>query len=153
MTLLLAFLIGVLAGLRSLTPPAVTAWAAHLGWLRLQRPLSSIGTTPAVVIFSLTALVELVADKLPKTPSRTAPPGLVARILMGGLTGACVASAGGQGFIVGSLLGVVGGIVGCFGGYQARTRMVKALSTPDYVVAVVEDLVAIGGSLWVVSRF
>jgi uncharacterized membrane protein len=153
MTLLLAFLIGVFAGLRSLTPPAVTAWAARLGWLRLSRPLSSIGTTPAVLIFSLAALVELVADKLPKTPSRTAPPGLIARIVMGGLTGACVASAGGEGFIAGSLLGVVGGVVGCFGGYQVRTRLVKALGTPDYVVAVIEDLVAIGGSLWVVSRF
>jgi uncharacterized membrane protein len=153
MALLLAFLIGVFAGLRSLTPPAVTAWAARLGWLRLQRPLSSIGTTLAVVIFSVAALVELVADKLPKTPSRTAPPGLVARIVMGGLTGACVASAGGESFIVGSVLGVVGGILGCFGGYQVRTRLVKALGTPDFVVAVLEDLVAIGGSLWVVSRF
>src|ERR1700758_4536803 len=97
MTLLLAFLIGVLVGLRSLTPPAVTAWASRLGWLRLSHPFSYIGTMPAVVIFSFTALVELVADKLPNTPSRTAPPGLVARIVMGGLTGACVASAGGQG--------------------------------------------------------
>jgi uncharacterized membrane protein len=40
-----------------------------------------------------------------------------------------------------------------FGGYQLRTRLVKALGTPDYVVAVVEDLVAIGESFWVVSRF
>jgi len=31
--------------------------------------------------------------------------------------------------------------------------LVKALGTPDYVVAVVEDQVAIGGSFWVVSRF
>lgn len=153
MTLLLAFLIGVFAGLRSLTPPAVTAWAARLGWLRLSRPFSYIGTTPAVVVFSLAALLELAVDKLPSAASRTAPPGLVARIVMGGLTGACVASAGGQGFIVGSVLGVVGGILGCFGGYQVRTRLVKAIGTPDYVVAVLEDLVAVGGSLWVVSRF
>lgn len=153
MTLLLAFLIGAFAGLRSLAPTAVTAWAARLGWLRLPRPLSSIGTTLAVVIFSFAALVELVADKLPKTPSRRAPPGLVARILMGGLTGACVASAGGESFIVGSLLGVAGALVGTFGGYQVRTCLVKALGPPDFVVAILEDLVAVGGSLWVVTRF
>ena len=48
MTLLLAFLIGFFAGLRSLTPPAATAWAAYLGWLKLERPLSLVGSAPAV---------------------------------------------------------------------------------------------------------
>ncbi|MGA9767900.1 MAG: DUF4126 family protein [Blastocatellia bacterium] len=153
MTLLFAFLIGLFAGLRSLTAPATTAWAAHLGWLKLERPLSLIGSLPAVVIFTALALVELVADKLPKTPSRTAPPGLIARIVTGGLTGACVATAGGQGAVIGAVLGVVGSVVGCFGGYQARTRLVKALGVPDIYVALFEDLVAIAGSLWVVSRF
>ena len=95
--LLFAFLIGFFTGLRSLTPTAVTAWAAHLGWLKVPSPLSWIGTLPAAAILTLFALVELVTDKLPKTPSRTAPPGLIARILLGGLSGACVASAGGEG--------------------------------------------------------
>ena len=35
LVLLLAFLIGVVCGLRSLTAPAVVAWAAHLGWIHL----------------------------------------------------------------------------------------------------------------------
>ncbi len=153
MTLLLAFLIGVLAGLRSMTAPAATAWAAYLGWLKLERPLSLIGSLPAVIVLSLFALGELVADKLPKTPSRTAPVGLIARIVTGGLSGACLAAAGGAAALTGALLGAAGGVVGCFGGYQARTRLVKALGTPDYVIALLEDLVAIGGSLWVVSRF
>ncbi len=153
MTLVLSFLIAVFSGLRSLTPAAVTAWAAHLGWLKLPHALSWIGTTPAVALFSVLALVELVLDKLPMTPSRTAPRGLIARILMGGLTGACVAASGAQMAALGAVLGVVGGIVGCFGGYQARTRLVKALGTPDFVVAVLEDLLAIGGSLFVVSQF
>jgi uncharacterized membrane protein len=153
MTLVLSFLIGVLAGLRSLTPAAVTAWAAHLGWLKLPHTLSWIGTRPAVGVFSVLALAELVTDKLPRTTRRTAPPGLIARILMGGLTGACVAASGAQMAALGVVLGVVGSIVGCFGGYQARTRLVKALGTPDFVVAMLEDLLAIGGSLFVVSRF
>ena len=152
-TLLFAFLIGLFGGLRALTAPAVTAWAVHLGWLKLDGPLTLIGSLPSVVIFTLLAVVELVADKLPQTPSRTAPPGLIARILMGGLTGACVGTGGGQGAVFGAILGIVGGIVGCFGGYQARTGFVKALGVPDIYVALVEDLVAIGGSLWTVSRF
>jgi uncharacterized membrane protein len=154
MTLLFAFLIGFFAGLRSLTAPAVTAWAVHLGWLSLEgRPLSFMGSIPSVAIFTLLALVELVADKLPKTPSRTAAPGLIARIVMGALTGACVAASGAQSVLPGALLGAAGGVVGCFGGYRARTQLVKALNTRDIYVALLEDLVAIAGCLWVVSRF
>ncbi|MGC2322974.1 MAG: hypothetical protein WA463_10125 [Terriglobales bacterium] len=58
-----------------------------------------------------------------------------------------MASAAGESFIVGSLLGVEGALAGTFSGDQVRTRLVKTLGTPDYVVAVLEDLVAIGGSL------
>ena len=153
MTLLLAFLIGLFAGLRSLTPLAATAWASHLGWLKLERPLSLIGSIPSLIVFTLLAIGELVADKLPKTPNRTSPVGLIARIATGGLSGACVASAGGQGALLGALVGAAGGVAGCFGGYQARTRLVKALGKPDIYVALIEDVVAVAGSLWVVSRF
>ena len=67
-TLLLAFCIGVVAGLRSLTAPAVVAWAAHLGWMNLSAsPLAFTGSAWAVGIFTLLALIELVTDQLPKT--------------------------------------------------------------------------------------
>ena len=72
---------------------------------------------------------------------------------MGGLTRACVAAAGGETAMLGALLGVAGGIAGCFGGHRARTGLVRALGTPDVVVAVLEDLVAIGAALWIVSSF
>ena len=153
MVLLYAFLAGLFTGLRSLTPAAATAWAAHAGWLKPGQSLAWIGAVPALAIFTLGALAELVADKLPRTPSRTAPPGLIARIVLGGFVGACVATAGGQGAVVGTLLGVTGGVIGCFGGYQVRRRLVRALGTPDFVVALMEDAVTICGSLWVVSRF
>jgi uncharacterized membrane protein len=153
MTLLFAFLIGFFGGLRSLTAPASTAWAVYLGWLKIERPLALIGSLPSVAIFTVLAIVELVGDKLPQTPSRTAPPGLIARIVMGGLTGACIAAGGAQGIFLGAALGAVGGVVGCFAGYQARTGLVKALGMRDVYIALVEDLVAIAGSVWVVSRF
>jgi uncharacterized membrane protein len=152
--LLLAFAIGVIAGLRALTAPAVVAWAAHRNWLHLlNTPLAFLGSTAAVVIFSLLAIVELVTDQLPKTPARTKPAGLVPRIVTGGLSGAAVAVSGGQGFALGALLGALGGIVGTFAGYEARTRSVKALNMPDFVIAVLEDAVAIGGGLLIVTRF
>src|SRR5215203_3612094 len=153
MTLLFAFLIGLFAGLRALTPPAAVAWAVYLGWLTLQRPLSLIGSLPAVIILSVLAIGEIVFDKLPNTPNRTAPPGLIGRIVTGGLTGACVSLGGGKSAFVGAGLGLIGGIVGCFAGYEVRARMVKSLRVSDFPVAMIEDLVAIGGSLFIVSRF
>ena len=125
----------------------------HLGWLKLVRPLSLIGSLPALIILSLLAITEIILDKLPNTSSRTAPPGLIARIVTGGFTGACVSVGGGKSALVGAGLGVIGGIAGCFGGYQARARLVKSLRQPDFNIALIEDLIAIGGSLFIVSRF
>ena len=127
MTLFLAFLIGVIAGLRSLTAPAVVAWAVHRNWLNLDNsPLSFMGSTGAIVVFTLLAFIELVADKLPSAPRRTAPPGLIARTLLGGLSGAAVAASGAQSIALGAALGVAGGIAGTFAGSEVRTRLVRA---------------------------
>lgn len=152
--LLLAFLIGVVAGLRALTAPAVLAWAAHRNWLNLHNtPLSFMASTAAMVIFVLLAAGELVADQLPSTPSRTKPPGLIARIVLGGLSGVGIAAAGSQSLALGAVLGIAGSMVGTYGGHAARTRLVQALKVPDFVIASIEDAVAIGGGLFVVSRF
>jgi uncharacterized membrane protein len=72
--------------------------------------------------------------------------------VMGGLCGATIAVGGGESMALGIVLGVIGAIVGTYGGYQARTRSVKALGVPDVVIAVIEDIVAIGGGLLVLSR-
>jgi uncharacterized membrane protein len=154
MTILaLAFLIGVLNGLRSFTPPAATAWAAHLQWIKLPGILALIGSIPVVAIFTLLAAFELVADKMPWIPDRIAPMSLAARAIMGALTGACIAAAGGQSAIIGAACGIAGAMAGAFGGYNARKSSVQALRIPDIYVALVEDLICVGGALWVVTRF
>jgi uncharacterized membrane protein len=153
-TLFLAFLIGVIAGLRSLMAPAAVAWAAHRNWLPLQKTaLAFLGSSTALVVFILLAIGELIADQLPSTPRRTKPPGLIARIVLGGLCGSALAAAGGESMVAGSLLGAIGGVAGAFSGYQVRTRLVRTLRVPDFVIACLEDAVAIGGGLFVVSRF
>ncbi|HEY2459529.1 MAG TPA: DUF4126 family protein [Candidatus Acidoferrum sp.] len=151
---LLAFLIGVIAGLRAMTAPAVTSWAAHHAWLNLHNtPLAFMGSAAASIVFILLAVFEFVTDTLPSTPSRTKPVGLIARILTGGISGAAIAAAGGQSIAIGAVLGAVGGVAGAFAGYQVRTRLVKALRVPDIVIAILEDVVAVGGGLLIVSRF
>jgi uncharacterized membrane protein len=144
--------IGFVAGLRSLTAPAAVSWAAHLGWLDLTgTPLAFMGSTAAVAILSLLAVVEYAADLHPATPSRTAPGPLIARIAMGGLSGACLCLAAGSSVWPGVVVGGLAAVAGAFAGYQARTRLVAALGVKDRVVALSEDLVAIALAWLVVS--
>jgi uncharacterized membrane protein len=94
LVLLLAFGIGVVAGLRSITAPAVVSWAAYLGWINLSGSrLAFMASIWTVALFTFGAFVEYVADQLPSSPPRTAAPALTARICMGLLTGACLGIA------------------------------------------------------------
>src|SRR4051794_23972950 len=109
MLLLLAFALGVLAGLRSMTPLAVVAWASRLGRLDLDpTPLAFLGSGVAAWFFAAAALGELVADKLPFTPNRTALGPFVARLLTGALSGGAVAAGAGGSLVEGAVAGAVG---------------------------------------------
>jgi uncharacterized membrane protein len=120
----LALGIGFVSGLRALTAPAVVAWAVRLGWLNLQgTPLAFMGSTVAVALFSLAALGEFVNDLLPKTPPRTAPAPLFARIVNGGFSGACLCAAAGQSFLTGALHGVA---------YLVGTGIARATPPPRH---------------------
>ena len=112
-----------------------------------------MGSKWTVGILTLLALVELVADQLPSTPARTAAVGLSARIVTGALSGACLAVAGGAALWLGAVLGVIGALIGTFGGYQARVGLVRGLRVPDIAIAIPEDIVAICLGLLLVSRF
>jgi len=149
---LLAFLIGVIAGLRAMTAPAAVSWAARLGWLHLENTwLAFLGYAATPYILSVLAVGELINDKLPKTPSRKAPPGFIARIVTGALCGAALA-AGDGGLIAGLLAGVLGAIAGTLGGYEFRARLVRAIGGKDLPIALLEDAIAVGGAALIVSR-
>lgn len=139
-----AFLIGVVAGLRALTAPAVASWAARAGWLNLQgTPLAWLGAAVTPWIFTAAALGELVNDKLPKAGSRKAPAPFLARIVMGALSGGAIGgSAGGGGLAAGLVLGAAGAVAGTLGGYALRARLARAIGR-DLPAALIEDAVAI----------
>ena len=149
---LLAFLIGLTTGLRTLAPLAIVSWGAHLGWLHLEHTwLSFLGATVTPWILSLLALGELVTDKLPTTPSRKTPMQFGARLATGALSGAALAAPAGAG-IAGLAAGVVGAVAGTLGGAELRGRLARAAGH-DLPIALLEDAVAIGGSLLIVWRF
>jgi uncharacterized membrane protein len=151
LVLLMALLIGVVAGLRSLTAPAVVAWAAFLTWINLHGTWANwVGNIITVVVLTLLAIAELVNDKLPKTPPRTAPPVFAVRIITGAFAGAVLGTV--WGYKWGGLgAGVVGAVLGTLGGYQARKRLVAARGGQDLPIALLEDAVAILGGFAIVA--
>ena len=150
MIYLLAFLIGGVAGLRAMVAPAAVSWAASLGWLPLQETsLAFLGYRWTPWIFTLLALVELVTDQLPSTPSRKVPPQFGARIVSGALCGAAIGATAGS--LVGGLVaGIIGAIVGTLGGAAVRGKLASAFGS-DRPAALIEDAVAIIGAYLIVQ--
>jgi uncharacterized membrane protein len=150
--IIFAFLIGIVAGLRALTPLAVISWAAHVGWLQLQDTwLAILGFAATVYVTTALALGELVSDKLPRTPSRKVPMQFGTRIVLGALCGAALGTEVGA-MLGGLFAGAVGAVVGTLGGAALRARLAKVFGK-NLPAALLEDAVAIGGALLIVSRF
>ena len=92
----LALLIGIVAGLRTMTALAAASWAAHLGRVDLSNTwLAFLGYSWTPWILSVFALVEFVTDQLPSTPSRTVPVQFGARIVCGALAGGSIGASRG----------------------------------------------------------
>ena len=151
LVLLLALLIGVVAGLRALTPPAVVAWGAMLGWLPLEGTWAQwVGHPITVTVLTILLVVELITDQLPSTPPRTVTPQFAARIVTGAFAGAVIGA--GWHYTFSSIgAGVIGAVLGTMGGYQARKRLVAANGGHDLPVALSEDVIAVLGGFAVVA--
>ena len=144
--------IGFVSGLRSLTGITAVSWAAHYGWLDLHGTSQEyLGSPAAVVIFSVLAFAEYVADKLPRTPNRINAGPLIARMVTGGISGTAIAVSAHQTPLSGLLLGWIGAVIGAYTGYSMRKRLVARLGVKDIAVAIPEDLVAIGLALLIVA--
>ncbi|MFM0328298.1 MULTISPECIES: DUF4126 family protein [Paraburkholderia] len=138
----LALLIGVVAGLRTMTAPTAVSWAAYLGWLPLREtPLAFFGFAATPYIFTVLAIAEFIVDQLPNTASRTVPIQFGARLVSGGLSGAAIGAAHG-GWVGGVIAGLVGAVIGTLGGARARGAMSRAFGR-DRPAALVEDAVAV----------
>ncbi|RRR45936.1 DUF4126 domain-containing protein [Mycolicibacter terrae] len=144
--LLLALLIGTVAGLRALTAPAVVAWAAALHWINLDGTWVQWLSHPVTVtILTVLAVGELITDKLPNTPARTAAPSFAARLVLGAFAGAVIGTA--WAFTWSALgAGLIGAVLGTLGGYAARTRL-AASHGHDLPIALLEDSVAVLGGV------
>jgi uncharacterized membrane protein len=152
MKLAYPFLAGVFTGLRSATAVATIARAAEDGSITLSPLLHFVASRWYARSSTIAEVSELVVDKLPFTPNRTDHRGVVVRLTAGSFAGGLVASSQKQSFVMGAALGGLGALVGTYGGFHARAGLRSALKLPDFPVAVVEDVIATGGSIWLASK-
>lgn len=146
MFFVLALLIGVVAGLRAMTPLAAISWAGYLGWIDFGGTQAAfVGHIITALILTALAIAELVSDQLPNTPSRKVPMQFGARIVTGALAGALLPGS----WIIGLILGAIGAAIGTYAGADIRGRLAKAFGR-DLPAALIEDVVAILGALLIV---
>jgi uncharacterized membrane protein len=146
----LAIGIGAVAGLRALTAPAILAWAAKSGFVRLgNSPFATIVPRMASKRITDFAVAELIADKLPFTSSRLKARPFASRIVSGAVCGATIYGVLKQPLREGAVLGGLGAIAGAVAGYHARKRLSRGM--PELGVAVLEDAVAIGGGILITA--
>ena len=146
--ILLALLIGIGAGSRTMLAPAAIAWAATRGLALDGSWLAFFGWRFTPWIFSLLALGEFVGDVLPTTPSRKVAGPFGARLVSGGISGAAIGVGAGMP-LVGLGLGLVGAVAGTLGGAALRTRLAVAFGR-DLPAALIEDAVALAAAAVVV---
>lgn len=151
LVLLLALGIGVVAGLRAFSAPAAVAWAAALSWINLDGTwVEWLAHPVTVTVLTILAVVELITDQLPSTPSRTTAMQFGARLVTGAFAGAVIGTAWGYTF---SSLGaaLIGAVLGTLGGYEARKRLVARNGGHDLPIALVEDAIAVLGGFAVAA--
>ena len=143
---LCALVFGVVAGMRSMLAPCAVSWAVWVGILSVDAtPLAFMGYKYTRIVFTVLALGELIADKLPTTPSRKAPGPFVARIVSGALCGATIGAAR-NAIVTMVMLGALGAVAGTLGGAAARAKLAAAFRR-DLPAALLEDAVGIGLAL------
>jgi uncharacterized membrane protein len=144
------FGIGAMAGLRTMTPPAVIALATRRGWIHLgMSPFARLISARSSKTIIELAISELIADKLPFTPSRLRFQPLVSRVLSGAICGATVSSVLKRPLVAGAVLGALGAIAGAVAGHHVRTN--SRHDTSPFSTALLEDALAITGSVTITA--
>ena len=140
----LAIGIGAVAGLRPMMALAVIACALRRGWIRPGRsPFARIVSASASKRIAEFAIAELIADKLPFTPSRLNAAPLASRVVSAAICGVAIHGTLKQPLAKGAVLGGLGALAGATAGYYLRRRLNHEM--PDFAVGLLEDALAIGG--------
>ena len=135
--------LGAVAGLRALTAPALLSYFAS-------RPENSefkdnfLASPKIAAVLGLLAAGELIGDKLPSTPNRTEPPGLIARVISGATVGGSVCAARKKSLRTGIVIGALSAVAAAYIGQNIRREIAQRSSIPSAAIGAVEDALAVG---------
>ncbi|WP_018622116.1 DUF4126 family protein [Spirosoma luteum] len=157
--LLKAFQIGVIAGIRTMTAPALVSYKlAHTKLNRSAGPtlqdskLHFLTSKTTTNVLAVMAVGELIADKLPGAPDRTGQPQVWGRIGSGALSASALTGADGNSAPIGAVVGALGAVAGSVAFYQLRRWLTHEKDLPDLWVALAEDALTIGAGWLVVHQ-
>jgi uncharacterized membrane protein len=137
--------LGFVTGLRSMTGLAGIVRALDVPAVKRRGANAGAGepTGSATKVAALMAIGEMVADKLPGMPPRTAPVPLLGRLAVGAYIGATVARRSGT---VGGVLGAATAILGSYCGKAVRERLSGRDRRAEVAVGFLEDAIAVSAT-------
>ncbi|HLL40820.1 MAG TPA: DUF4126 family protein [Rubrobacteraceae bacterium] len=141
--------LGAVAGVRSMSAPALLSRAASRGNIEgiEDTPFAFLASSRAARILTVLAVGEALADKLPFSPDRISPPGLIGRMASGGLVGAALFAAAGHRATIGAGLGLLSAAAASYPSYYLRVKTQEKFGVPNWALGLVEDVLAEGGGL------
>lgn len=117
--MLRSFLMGLVAGQRSMAPLSALAGAARRGTLPHDTPGARLMASPLFATGGVVmAAAEMAGDKMKSAPDRTVVLGLLARTITAGFAGATLAPA--RRPIAGAALGIGAALASSYAGLAAR---------------------------------
>jgi len=141
-----AFQIGLIAGMRAMSAPALLSHklVRTIPTKEPQTPIQYFAQPPVSIALKALAATEMIADKIPHGPNRTSPPQFIARIVSGATCGAFLSQVEGESVPLGAVAGGLGTVVSTLLFFQLRRWMDHDLGLPDAVGALAEDALVIG---------
>ena len=141
--------LGVLAGMRSASAPAITSHilSHHQSKKFGNSPLGFMQSNTTANILKILAVGEFIGDKLPAAPNRIKASALIARCVSGALVGASIYKASGNNPYTGALIGTATACASTFGSFFLRKATVKKTHIFDPLIGALEDSLVIGAGI------
>jgi uncharacterized membrane protein len=147
---IIAFLLGLVAGLEAFVAPAAVSWAAYFGHFPVTGThFAFMGHIATPIILTLLAIAEIIYVRLPKSADSKAFPGkLVLRIALGALSGAVIGSSHQTNTLFDSAAcGAIGAIASTFGSTVLFELFQKFLSDERRASIALNTLAVLAGLL------
>jgi len=148
-----AFQIGLIAGMRAMSAPALLSHKLErtIPTKQPQKPIHYLAQPTTSLILKGLAGAEIAADKIPHGPDRTSPPQFLTRLASGATCGAFISEVEGHEAPMGAVAGGLGAVVSTLLFFQLRRWLDHDLGLPDAVGAVAEDALTISAGWQVVN--